>query len=273
MYITMRLAAAIVVALIAGPASRGPAYTPASPGPAYTPASPGPAYTPASPGPAYTPASRGSLYTPASQGSADISQGIQVPAPIAPAPRPRGNLAPRIRTLTYFIEDGATADGFKPGDRELAKWALQAWERNSGGTLRFVAAPEAAPRIRIKWVGAKEGQYGETVRDPRNRRASIVYIRPDTEALGTAIAEPSRLDPLLRDSIVYLTCLHELGHAIGLTHTADDRDIMYSFQFGGDIRTYFYHYRDLIKRREDIAVTPGLSVNDIDRIRTMFSPR
>jgi len=188
-------------------------------------------------------------------------------------PRPRGNLAPRVRTFTYFIETGDTIDGFRPGDRELATWAIQAWERNSGGTLRFVAAPESSPRIRIKWVAAREGQYGETVRVPGNRRASLVYIRPDTESLGPSVAEPARLDSLLRDSIVYLTCLHELGHAIGLAHTADDRDIMYSFQFGGDVRTYFYRYRDSVKRREDIATTSGLSVNDIERVRAIFGGR
>ena len=231
----VRIAAAVVIALIAGPAARGPAYQTNGQSPEPT------------------------------------AQSLQ--APIPPSPRPRGNLAPRTRTYTYFIEDGNSADGFRPGDRELATWALKAWERNSGGMLRFAAASADAPRIRIKWVGAREGQYGETVRAPGNRRASIVFIRPDTEGLGPAIAEPARLDPLLRDSIVYLTCLHELGHAIGLSHTADDRDIMYSFQFGGDVRVYFYHYRDQIKRREDIAITPGLSVNDIQRIRDLFSPR
>ena len=181
----------------------------------------------------------------------------------AQSPRPA---PPRPRTYTYLIEEGVSIDGYKPGDRELATWALQAWERNAAGTLRFVPAPNASPRIRVKWVSPREGQYGETVWT-RGRRSVTVYIRPDTESLGAVMAEAARADPLIRDSIVYLTCLHELGHALGLAHTSDERDIMYSFQFGGDVRAFFYRYRDLIKRRADIAITPGLSVKDVERIR------
>jgi hypothetical protein len=69
-------------------------------------------------------------------------------------------------------------------------------------------------------------------------------------------------DHLLRDAIVYLTCLHETGHAIGLMHTAVFEDIMYSFQYGGDITGYFARYRRLLKIREDIQSNSGLSPAD-----------
>ncbi|MGI8743295.1 MAG: hypothetical protein ACR2NN_12140 [Bryobacteraceae bacterium] len=51
---------------------------------------------------------------------------------------------------------------------------------------------------------------------------------------------------------MYLTCLHETGHALELPHTADFEDIMYSFQFGGNIPEYFGRYRRKLKLRGDI---------------------
>jgi hypothetical protein len=68
----------------------------------------------------------------------------------------------------------------------------------------------------------------------------------------------------MRDAIVYLTCLHESGHALGLAHTRSFADIMYSFQYGGDITAYFQRYRVLLKTRADIPAHSGIS--DADRV-------
>ena len=56
-------------------------------------------------------------------------------------------------------------------------------------------------------------------------------------------------DALLRETIVYLTCLHESGHAFGLPHTRNFADIMYSFQCPW--RRYYELLRALSNAAED----------------------
>ena len=173
--------------------------------------------------------------------------------------------------ITYFISQGEPGSGYRDGDHDLAIWALQAWERSANGALRFEAGAEATAVLRVYWVPPNFGQYGEMralVVD--GRRGAAVYVRPDTDALGAAIGQRAQDDPLFRDTIVYLTCLHELGHALGLEHTADFADVMYFFGYGGDIPAYFGRYRDRLNSRADIAGVAGLSDGDLRRLRDLY---
>ena len=186
---------------------------------------------------------------------------------IAPLQPPAGS-----RQVTFFIGQGEPKSEFRPTDVELATWALRAWEKELNGALRFEPAAENAALVRVYWVPAGAGQYGE-MRPVLvgGRRGAAVYIRPDTEALGSDIARLARTDPLFRDTVVYLTCLHELGHALGLEHTGQFADIMYFFGYGGDIPGFFGRYRTQLKSRADIARVSGMSAGDVTRVRALYA--
>ena len=175
--------------------------------------------------------------------------------------------------VPYFIGEAEAGSEARPGDRDLARWALQVWERTIGGALRFQpASTEDEALLRVYFVSAAAGQYGE-MRSLAidGRRGAAVFIRPDVSALGPDIARAARADPLMRETIVYLTCLHELGHAVGLSHTAEFDDIMYFFGYGGDIVGFFDRYRRQLRARDDIQKTSGLSASDARRVRELYA--
>jgi hypothetical protein len=174
--------------------------------------------------------------------------------------------------ITFWIADGQGVPGYRATDQDLARTALDAWSRESDGLLGFVEADsEERALIRISWVGGNQGRFGETRRiHVGGRPGALVFIMPDIAALGPALATASEKDPLLRDTIVYLTAIHELGHAVGLPHTDDFVDIMYSFSFGGDIVEYFERYRRLLDDRSDIRFHSGLSETDREILRRVY---
>jgi hypothetical protein len=174
-------------------------------------------------------------------------------------------LSPGPQIVPYYISDGKGVTGYDPGDAELATLALDAWSRESGGRVKFTkAAGEGEALLRVRWASPDQGLFGETQRITVNGKpGAVVFILPGVASMDDAIAARASRDRLFRDTIVYLTCVHETGHALGLQHTGNFEDIMYYFGYGGDLVAYFLRYRDKLQSRADISRFSGLSPNDV----------
>jgi Matrixin len=159
-------------------------------------------------------------------------------------------------------------------DPELAEWALTAWQKTARADLALSTATEARARIRVYWASSRMRLYGEA--HPimvDGKRGAAIYVNPDVRQLGDEIDAATSGDRLLRDAIVYLTCLHESGHALGLAHTGRFEDIMYSFGYGGDIVEYFERYRRKIATRAEIREHSGISDRDRERLLELYRKR
>ena len=161
-------------------------------------------------------------------------------------------------TLKFWVEACVEQEsGCKTGDPELAQWAMEAWQAAAGGKLVLERTGERQKaQIRIHWVNGRDGLYGEArpIVVDGLRGAEVYVLAPAANAAGG--------DALMRETVLYLTCLHESGHALGLEHTAAFADIMYNFQYGGDIAEYFGRYRRLLEVRADIRKHSGMSTDD-----------
>lgn len=167
---------------------------------------------------------------------------------------------------SFYIEPCTNpATGCQADDAVLARWALQSWEAASQGKLHFVETKDQSNALfRFVWATPDGGLYGETVAiNVNGKRGSQIRIVNTTQGVK---------DRLLRDTIVYLTCLHESGHALGLKHTAEFADIMYFFGFGGDTNEYFGRYRRKLSVREDIRKNSGLSPADRAHLLEALEP-
>ena len=184
--------------------------------------------------------------------------------------------APGAEVYTYWIqpctEEIARLSACRAADPDLAQWALEAWEQASGRGLSFVPARgQYDARIRFYWLGRKPQLYGDArLLFLNGQRGAAIEVHPDLSQFGPRIAAAGDNDAMFRDTVVYLTCLHEAGHAIGLAHTAEFADIMYSFQYGGDVLEYFSRYRRELKSRSDIRVHQGISEADRKRVAGMY---
>jgi len=143
--------------------------------------------------------------------------------------------------------------------------ALATWTQAATG--RFVlqrTTTSDRALIRVRFARA-DGIYGET--SPRIDRATGFITAAEVLIAGDVAG-----DAVGQHIVIYLTAMHELGHALGLPHTNAFDDIMYSFRRPDDGERYFGAYRRRLRSDDDIGKerATGLSPADITALRALY---
>lgn len=146
----------------------------------------------------------------------------------------------------------------------LVERAMKHWSDASNGQLTLIRAatrPEAA--IRIFFVSS-DNVYGEAA--PRIDPATGFIAQADV-AINSAVPD----DATDARIVVYLTALHELGHAIGLPHSDTFSAIMYRFRRPDDGARYFGAYRRLIRSADDVGIAAShLDPEDVAALLRLY---
>jgi hypothetical protein len=195
---------------------------------------------------------------------------VVIAAVLASTAVAQDNTLDASEAVTFYV---AKAHNGEPHpDAEFARWASDTSSMGSIGALVFVETDTESDAVtRVHWAGQRSSKYGEMrAIEVDGKRGAEVYIHTATDGLGDAIHNRAQRDRLFRDSIVFLTCVHEIVHAVGLSHTDKAANIMYSFQYGGDIERYFMRYRKGVKKRTQMRERSPLSDNDIARLRALY---
>ncbi len=127
--------------------------------------------------------------------------------------------------------------------------AFSEWERAGGDAVRFryVRSPAQLPNLIVVFSDSSD-------RSENHKQAVGLISTKAQTGIGTSAKANITIwlrasdNTKMSDKQIYHICLHEIGHALGLSHTQNKNDIMYPY----------------------VNEQTTLSENDINRFRAVF---
>jgi len=135
-----------------------------------------------------------------------------------------------VNQLTYAFLNG-TNDLASNADRQIVRSAFDAWANVSH--LRFAEVqPNQNPNFRIAWRSGNHGD-GNSFDGPGNTLAHAFFPPPcgGPYAGDLHFDEDERWieDPAGQGIVLRQVAIHEIGHLLGLSHSEDQRAIMFAY--------------------------------------------
>ena len=172
--------------------------------------------------------------------------------------------APRHWARGSAIRVWIDPEQMPPHGEALVEKAMATWTAAADGRFTLVKAWETTAPVRLHFMAA-DYRYGVT--QARSNRDTGFLVKAEVY-----VAADAGRDALERQIIVYLTALHEIGHALGMEHTTDINTIMYLFRQPGDGDKFFGAYRKRLKSADDIgaSIATGLSPDDVAALKKLY---
>lgn len=135
--------------------------------------------------------------------------------------------------IKVFIHDARGVPGYKPAWGAILQQSFRDWEKASGGTVKFDLVDNATQPfdgIECYFVGSSGKDAG--LENEAEAGEAKMYVMPGSGDLHSGTIKIltksfSSVLPLTDNRVRYI-CLHEIGHALGLSgHTDNPDDIMF----------------------------------------------
>lgn len=129
--------------------------------------------------------------------------------------------------IKLYIADAAKVPGYKPSYGEIFKQSLQEWQSASDNKISFQQVSNRSEAVlEVVW----SNQQSDVTNPAEGGETRLV---PNGQCLSAAriilLTNPPVTGLTMNDQVMHFVCLHEIGHALGLTgHSNSPGDIMYT---------------------------------------------